>query len=148
MVPSSNVTIDMMQKLAASTLTMNTTGGIKLDLLAAPFTPGPNFTLANGTLATFDGYAPVVAASPPQQSVDPATGQLIISLVPPVGGFYWETTGGSNLPQTIHGFVATTNGTTVPIGSELFTAPIVLSGTAQSIVIGAAKLTLRSSALS
>lgn len=84
-------------------------GDVSVCLMTNAFAPGPDTTFIGANEATFDGYAPIVktAATRPT-AFDPATGDRILTIPPPAGGWIWETTGPTNLPQTITGFAVYT----------------------------------------
>src|SRR6266404_3262845 len=78
-------------------------------LFKAPFTPMPDLDPVAMLLtqADFDGYVAngISSATGTQNTaLDPLTSDYLLQLKLPVGGFRWETTGTTNLPQTIYGF--------------------------------------------
>jgi hypothetical protein len=93
-------------------------------------------------LADFTGYAaktPVPGTQP--SGNDPATSDFKITISPPAGGWRWETTGLTNLPQTIHGIVLySTTGPTL-LASGLLDSPIDLAGLNQEVLLDAVTLT-------
>jgi len=94
------------------------------------------------TPATFDGYAPIAGAIGAQESgFNPATGEQVITIKVPAGGYRWETTGVTNLPQTIYGFALTDSTGANLLGAELLTTPVVLNAVGQVIDLGAVKIT-------
>lgn len=121
---------------------------VEVALVKAPFTPGPDLVLADLTLADFDGYAALHAASAATQVFkDPATGENIIQVREPAGGWHWATTGVTNLPQTIHGFaLLDPTGATV-YGAELLDAPVVLTASGQGVDIPEARFRLNAQPL-
>jgi len=109
---------------------------LKVLLLKANFTPDPGLVIGDLVEADFDGYAAILAAlAALPESLDPATGDSLLTVGPPAGGFRWETTGLTNLPETIFGFALTNNGKTTLYGCELLTPPIILNGINQSIAL-------------
>lgn len=118
-------------------------GGVKIHLASAAFTPGPTLTLAGLTEATFQGYAALLAAAGNQMEfLDPTTGNRIVQLQEPAGGWHWGTTGATGLPQTIYGFYVSDNGTVTLYGSQLFPTPIVLTASGQGIDVGQVRFML------
>lgn len=121
---------------------------VEVVLFKAPFVPLPSTLLADLTLADFDGYAPeAVDSATAQVFTDPNTGEQIIQLMEPAGGWHWETTGVTNLPQTIYGFGVTNHLNTDLWGSDLLPAPIVLTASGQGIDIDQVRFRLSASAL-
>jgi len=116
--------------LAADTTTLAQVGLVNLHLAKEPFTPGPELVIGDLTEADFDGYAPLaVDSATAQVFIDPASGDTIIQLDEPGGGWFWETTGVTNLPQTIHGAYLTNSANAVVYGAELIDEEPELSDT-------------------
>jgi len=103
-------------------------------LVQAPITPGEGLALIDVTLADFDGSTPIAVGLGTQpEGLDPATANAIITLKPPVGGWRFETTGVTNLPQTIYGFVLLNDAMDTLLASESLETPIVLTAVNQVI---------------
>jgi hypothetical protein len=88
--------------------------------------------------ADFDGYAPIaVGAATRPTAFDPATGDRMLDIPPPAGGYRWETTGATNLAQTIYGWYVGDDviGTGVIFETGLFDAPIILNGIDQLVEV-------------
>lgn len=138
MVPTDTVFARMLALLGADTLTVGTTAtptACTVALVKATFSPGPTLRLADIVEADFDGYAAKTVASAPQpQSNDPSNGDSILLIPPLAGGFNWETTGLTNLPQVIYGYVVIGHGPEI-VGSALISPPINLTGVNQGISI-------------
>jgi hypothetical protein len=101
---------------------------IYIALCKAPFIPAENLNFAGITLADFDGSTPIgvtVGAQP--EALVPGTFDSRIDLSPPVGGFRFVTTGITNLPQTIYGFVLLDHAKTTLLASELLAQPVLLT---------------------
>lgn len=115
----------------------------KIALIKAAFVPEENMVPANVTLADFDGSDPLLAAVGAQQvGIDPATGAQIITIKEPAGGWRWETTGLTNLPQTIYGYGLFSNDMATLLGLALLPAPVQLSEVGQEINLGVVKMTM------
>jgi len=135
--------------LGADTTTLALAANLKLGLIMAPFTPSPGLLFASLTLATFDGYTPLVPTPGTQpESLDPSNGDAIIDLADPVGGWRWETTGVTNLPQTIYGFLLYNSSTSLLYASELLPDPITLTAINQAIVLNRPTLRFAASGVS
>ncbi len=133
----------MAELLAADTATLaKAADANKVVLVAGAFASNEDLDLDSLTLASFDGGTPKLLALDEQFcGIDPLTGDSILSLVPPAGGFRWETTGTTNLPQTIYGVIVTNNAGDELYGSHIFRTPVSLTIAGQVIAIDA--LTLR-----
>lgn len=135
--------------LGADTVTLNAACKPEMILVQAPFTPGIQLTAADLTECTFDGYSPIgadtVSINPYK---DPATNNWILNVPPPAGGFNWQTTGVTNLPQFVYGKALVNAAGTVLYGAELFAEPLELTEADQGIAGGAAMFTLPSNGIS
>lgn len=138
MFPVAAVAEQTMKLLAADDTTLAPAANAnKIALVKASFTPGPNLAIADLTFADFDGSTPILGTTGAQlESVDPQTGDFLIDIKPPAGGYRWETTGVTNLPQTIYGFALTNNAGTVLLAAETFSSPINLTAINQSVDVG------------
>jgi len=122
--------------LAADTTTLAQVGLVNLHLAKEPFTPGPALVIGDLTEADFDGYAPLaVDSATAQVFLDPATGDTIIQLDEPAGGWFWETSGVTNLPQTLHGAYLTNSANNAVYGAELIEEEPELSDTGQGFAM-------------
>lgn len=109
----------------------------KVHLAVAPFTPGPNLTPSSFTEASFTGYSALSAGTGTQQEFfDPATGNRIIQVLEPAGGWHWQATGSSGLPQTVYGYYITDNGGTTLYGSALLSSPVTLQSSGDGVDVG------------
>lgn len=110
----------------------------RVALVSAPFTPDEDLVYADLTLANFDGStAKTVALGAMQVGMDPVTGEQRITVPDIVGGWRWETTGITNLPQTIYGFALyDSTGPGPLLGVEVLPQPITLQEAGQEIIIG------------
>jgi len=112
-------------------------------LIASDFIPSEALVLADVDLASFDGSDPIEIELGAQPSgFEPGTDDSSISFSPPVGGFRWETTGITNLPQTIYGFAVMNEAETTILASELLPTPITLTVVNQVVEIPRAELIL------
>lgn len=107
-------------------------------LIIADFTPDENLTFADLTFADFDGSTELSAALGDQQTgEDPLTGDQLITMIEPAGGWRWTVTGVTNLPQTVYGYalIDTAAGTDL-LGVAKLPTPIPLTAVGQEINIG------------
>jgi len=109
-------------------------------LVIAPFALDELLVVSDLTYADFDGSTPLAVELGTQQVAnDPATGEQIVTLVEPLGGWRWETTGLTNLPQTVYGYALLTEASAELLAVEPLPAPITLSEVGQEINIGKAR---------
>jgi hypothetical protein len=115
----------------------------KVVLIKSAFTPNELLTPADLTPADFDGSTAKLAAVGTQQAgLDPATGDQVITIVEPVGSWRWETTGTTNLPQTIYGYGLYDNTLATLLGIALLPAPLTLQIVGQQINLGTVAMTV------
>jgi hypothetical protein len=105
-------------------------------LIMAPFVPGPGTDFTALTEAVFPGYAAKSAGVGAQQSFnDPATGNRIVQLLEPAGGWHFLCTGDPGVDVTIYGFVVTDNADLVTFGSEIFVPHLVITQAGDAVDI-------------
>jgi hypothetical protein len=143
MVPLKAVRLQLGELLAGDTTTMAPVTGNKMVLIKTAFVPNENIVLADLDQADFDGSTALVCGSGVQPvGIDPSTQDQVITIKSPVGGFRWETSGLTNLPQTIYGYALMDNAAAVLLGSELLDTPILLSAVGEEIDLGSVKMTI------
>lgn len=121
--------------LAANTATIGAAAANKVGLIVAPFVPAVELVLADLMLSADTGLVPLAGVAGAQfESVDPVTGELIVEVKPPAGGFRWETPVGFTGPVTVFGFALVDNGAANLWGTELLQPPILLTGPNESII--------------
>lgn len=137
------------QLLAADTATLApVANAIVIALVKAAFIPAEDLLLVGVTVADFDGSNPLdVKLGAQPESLDPPTTDSVIDLVPDLGEFRWTTTGITNLPMDIFGYVLLNNAQTVVMASALLDTPIHLSAIDQRVDIGDPTISLRAGSL-
>jgi len=86
------------------------------------------------TFATFDGSTPIACGTGTQpEALDRNSNNAVISIKPPAGGFRFETTGTTDLPQTVFGFALLNDDSTVLLAAESLLEPITLSAINQLV---------------
>lgn len=125
----------MAEKLAADTATLAQAADANLvALVKVGFASNENTVVGDLTDADFDGYAAIEAELNAQQcGIDPLTGDSLITIIPPVGGWHWECSGLNNAPQTIYGVKLTNNDGTVLYGTYILADPITINAVGQTI---------------
>lgn len=129
MVPTKVLREQAMKLLAADATTLAPAADPNhMVLIQNNFTPTEDTVVGDLEPADFDGATPkeVVVGTQPE-ALDPATKDAIIDILAPAGGFRWETTGTTNLPQTIYGVALMNEAETVLLASEKFDNPVVLN---------------------
>jgi len=105
--------------------------------LKAAYTPGLDLVFADLSLANFDGSTGLTQDDEPVIYTDPGTGDIIVNLVEPAGGWEWVTSGVTNLPQTIYGYaLLNAAGNAVLAVTEPLASPITLNAAGQGIDAG------------
>jgi hypothetical protein len=147
MIMADTLLAQMATLLAHDTTTLaHAVTGPVVALIKTAFTPSATLDLATVTEADFGGYAAIPATAGNQNTgIDPSTGDRIIELVSPAGGWRWAVT--SNvppLPQTIYGWVACASAAPLLTyyGSDLFPEPVILNSIGDVLVIPSARWTI------
>ncbi len=124
-----------MKLLAADTATLAPAAlANKMVLSKATFIASEATKFADLTLADFDGSTPIDCGTGTQpEGLNPGTNDAVIDLLSPAGGFRWETTGVTHLPQTIFGYALLNNAMDTVLASELFANPITLTAINQRV---------------
>jgi hypothetical protein len=113
------------------------------------FTPSPLTVIGDVTLAAGNGLDAIVGAAGAQLvGSDPATGQKIITIKEPAGGWHWALTMDLVSPLIIYGFCLTSTGGAAYLAGQLLPAPITVQFTGDTIDIGIAAMRLPNSPLS
>lgn len=134
---SSGLVLAMANAIAAAVAWIAGDPDVGVDLIKVPFTPTPDYVPDPTDLADFTGSAQLTTTGTPVVAKDPATGDVVIQLADPAGGWKWVTTNTANLPQTIYGYSVKQNDAPNQLGAVLFDTPIVLTAAGQLVVIGA-----------
>lgn len=144
MLPTRTVRLQLGELLAADATTLAPVAAAnKIALVMAAFVPSETLVIGDLTLATFDGSTAKAGAVGTQQvGNSPATGDQIITITEPIGGWRWETTGTTNLPQTIFGYALINDAANALFGTALLDEPLTLQETGQEINLGAVQMTL------
>jgi hypothetical protein len=118
-------------------------------LVSNNFVPGNGLVVDNLVKATFTGSTAKVTTSATMQTFrDAQTGEWIIQIPEPAGGWHWQTGDAVNLPQTIYGYALTNVGETTLWGTALLPSPILLNGAGQGIDIAQVRFRLSQLCLS
>lgn len=128
----------MVDVLAADTDTFNAGLDLQVKLIKAAFTPNPDAVLADfdAISANFTGSTPLATTVGAQPTgTDPATGDYVLHVKSPAGGWRWETTDTVSLNQTIHGWVLFNGDSSELVGMGLLPTPVELSAANQFVEI-------------
>jgi hypothetical protein len=132
LIPASLILDAMAVSLASDTLLLAATPPPQVALVIAPFTPSHGLAIGSLTLASFTGSAPLIAGTGTQQEfVDPLTGNRVVQMLEPLGGWHWQATAGTGLPQAVYGYVLTDTTGLVVYGSALFPSPVIIAAVGQ-----------------
>lgn len=128
MIPANTLTDLIAGLLAADAASIGNPVSNKLGLIVAPFNPSVDLLMADLTIAAETGLVAIAGVAGSQlESVDPSTGELIVEVKVPAGGFRWETPIGFTGPVTIYGLALGNNAMTILYGTQLLDNPIILT---------------------
>lgn len=112
----------------------------EIALVVAPFTPNENLVIANLTLAsgtTFTGGGAInVPLGAQGVGNDPVTGDQIVTILAPAGGWRWVCTAAPAGPVTVYGFCLATKTAAALLASQLLPTPIVIQNVNDQIDLG------------
>jgi len=140
MLPTNLLLDGIATAIAADTVALNA-GDIAVRLIKDAFTPSPTLVLADLTAADFGG-ATDRGCDSPTWGYDPATGNRVIRAGNPTGGWNYETTNTSNLPQTIFGYCWFNTDNDDLFATVLLDEPIVLTAANQAFDIPPCTITM------
>jgi hypothetical protein len=121
--------------LAPATLVNN------IALIALAFSLSEGIVIGDLTLATFTGSTPLGGAVGGQQvGNDPLTGEQVVTIKEPLGGWRWICTTAPALPETIFGYALLDNANAVVLGVAVLPVPITITSVNDEINLGAVKL--------
>jgi hypothetical protein len=150
MIPTIDLRNQAMALLAADPTTLAPAAlAIKIKLAQNNFAPSEQSAIGDFTEATFPGYTdiPCVVGTQPE-GLDPTSLDSLIYLKGPAGGFQYLTTGPWVADQTVYGYYLVDNAGTTLYASQLFPAPITLTGSGQILDIGDPNLRLVAGSIS
>lgn len=141
MLPMKSLRLAIGEALAAAEPLYQDTNANLVRLISAPFTPSEDLAVGDLTFADFDGSTAIACPlEEAQVGIDPNTGQQVLTVYEPAGGWRFEVTGLTNLPQTIYGFALLTAASAALIAVATLAEPVDLTAVGQEINLD--KLTL------
>jgi hypothetical protein len=118
-------------------------------LIVAPFTKGPNLVVADLTLASFAGSTPIAGMTGTQDvGNDPNTGQQVITIIAPSGGWVFTCTTAPATPQTVFGYALLNNAGTTLLATEYLIPNTTITNIGDFIDLGKITFTLNPAPLS
>lgn len=125
----------------ATTLAPGTNAN-KLALIVAPFTPSENLTASGLTLGASHGLTPITGVTGAQSvGIDPVTGEQVIYIKSPAGGYQWVSSGSFPPPITLYGIALLDTTLATLIAVEAFTTAISVSAAGQIVDVDPVTLT-------
>lgn len=113
----------------------------EIALIAADFVEDETLVIGDLTLATFTGSDPISGATGTQLAgIDPLTGEQVITIKEPAGGYRWECTADPVAPEEIFGYALTTKDGVALLAVKRFEETITITEAGQQIDIGNATL--------
>lgn len=108
----------------------------KVALIENDFSESVDRVIGDLTICAVAGLTPIAAAVGDQyESRDPSTGEIVVEMKPPAGGWYFECTSATGLPKTIYGFAVINNGGTTLFMCERFETPIEITAINQVVPV-------------
>jgi len=144
MLPVKTVRLQLGELLAADATTLAPpVNANEVALIAADFTPTEDLVIGDLTLATFTGSTPKNAGVGTQGvGNDPATGNQVITILDPAGGWRWECTVAPGAPETIFGIALTTDTGAALLGTQKLPTPIVIVAVGDQVLVGSVTMTI------
>jgi len=142
MLPMKDLRLKFGELLAADTTTLAQAANANvIALVKADFNLNEELEVADLTLATFTGSTPLAGGlGTPNVGNDPLTGEQVITLEDPAGGWRWECTVDPAPAETIYGYALLNQALTEVWCAQKFSTPMTISEAGQEITIGAATI--------
>jgi len=142
MLPMSALRLSLGNALAEGAILSQPANAMIVRLIIAPFAESENLVVGDLTFADFDGSTGLdVALDDQQVGVDPVTGLQRVTLIEPLGGWRWETTGVTNLPQNVYGAALLSNASAALLAVMTLITPVTLDAVGQEINLGTLSFT-------
>lgn len=137
MVPTTVLADSLMAAMAGDTASIAPAAlACHVHLIIEDFTPGPGTDFTALDEATYTGGADKSAGVGAQQDgQDPATGQRLVRLLEPAGGWTWTCTVAPATPETVFGWVVTDNADAVTLGSGKLDVAVTVSAVGDMVTI-------------
>lgn len=149
MQPTNTILAAIQTLLADDVGTLAAVTAMHCHLIKAPFTPSETTDFTALSEADFTGGAAKSAGTGNQQAFsDPISGQRIVQVLEPAGGWHWQATALTNLPQTIFGYALTDTANAVTYGAALLDDPVELTGVGDGVDIPQLRFTFSLNPLS
>ena len=138
MLPMKDVRLALGELLAADVATLAPVAANKIALVLDAFALTENLVIGDLVLASFTGSTPKAGAAGTQQAgINPITGDQVITILAPAGGWRWECTAAPASPQSINGFALIDDAGAVLLGAQLLDVPVTITDVGDFIDLGA-----------
>jgi len=150
MTPSKALRLQIGELLAADTTTLAQAANENtVSLIISDFTEDEDLEPGDVDFATFTGSAPIdVELGDQAAGIDPITGDQVISLVPPVGGFRYECTAAPASPEVVFGYMLRNAAGTVNFGTKKLTEPVTIENVSDFVDLGIPEFRVSASPIS
>jgi hypothetical protein len=142
MLPMRAIRLALGELLAADVPTLAPAAANKIALITTPIAVSENVVFGDLHLATFTGSTPKSGINGAQQAgLNPLTGDQVITILAPAGGWRWEATVAPSPPQTVYGFALVDDGLAVLWGLQLLLVPITIATVGDFVDAGSVQMT-------
>lgn len=137
MLPMRALRLALGELLAADTTTLAPVTANKVALIVAAFSLTENLVVGDLTLASFTGSTPKSGAAGAQQAgVDPVTGDQVVTILAPAGGWRWECTAAPGVPQIVYGFALLDSTLATLLGAAILDNPVSIANVSDFVDLG------------
>jgi len=143
LLPMRAVRLQLGVLLAADTTTLAAASANKVALIIAPFNAADEtLVLSALTLATFTGSTPIAGVAGGQTvGNDPATGDQVITIKAPAGGWLFECSAPPTPPQVVYGYCLVDDTVATLLGTEPLVTATTITNVGDFIDLGKIDLT-------
>lgn len=138
MLPTKAIRLQLGELLVADATTLAPAANAnKIVLVTNTFTENESKVIGDFTPATFTGSTPLAGATGAQQAgVDPLTGDQVLTILPPAGGYRWECTAAPATPEEITGYILVDNGSTTLLAMKKLAQSVVITNVGDFVDLG------------
>lgn len=137
MLPMIDLRLALGELLAADVATLAPLAANKIALIVEAFSLTENLVFADLVLASFTGSAAKAGAAGAQQAgTDPLTGDQVITILAPAGGWRWECTVAPVTPQQVVGYCLLDNAGAVLLAAAILDNPLSVAQVGDFVDLG------------
>jgi len=143
MLPMRALRLSIGEAFAGDTAFLAPATANKIALVVANFALTEDLVAGDLTLASFTGSTPKSGASGAQEvGINPLTGEQVLTILAPAGGYRWECTAAPTPSQTVYGFALLDSTLADLLGLALLDTPVNIANVGDFVDLGKVEMTI------